>query len=266
MLKLEFAQLSDPGSVREQNEDYLGCVTPYSPEQARSHGWLFALADGVGGHECGEIASRAAVENLLAGFRAAPAGEPHPTLLPRLVQSANAHVIDTSHVTRQNGAPMATTLVACALRFDRVVVAHVGDSRCYLVQGGKAAALTRDHTFANEQVRIGVLSARDAAESPIRHVLSRSLGNDLFVNVDISDNQIFPGDVLMLCSDGLHGALASAEIAAEIEHAESLDAAAGNLVGIAKERDGGDNISVQLIRVLDVERMGMYRGRYYKLR
>jgi len=265
MLDLEFAQLSDPGKAREQNEDYLGCVVPASPAQVRSHGWLFALADGVGGQEHGEVASRAAVECLLAGFRAAMAGEPHSALLTRLVQAANAHVHETALAAQPRRMGMATTLVACTVRFDRVVVAHVGDSRCYLVRSGRPILLTRDHTVAGEQVRLGLLSARDAATVPTRHVLSRSLGSDLFVGVETSDNLLLPGDVLLLCSDGLHGALEATELARIINLSADLKAAAQELVALANARDGSDNISVQLIRIRSVERMGMYRGRPYKL-
>ena len=266
MLHVEFTQLSDRGGEREHNEDYLGYVVPATPAQVRTHGWLFALADGVGGQQRGEVAARAAVESLLAGFRRAAAGEPHTALLPRLVQAANTHVHDTALEAGPSGAGMATTLVTCALRFDRAVVAHVGDSRCYLIRRGHATVLTRDHTVANEHLRLGLLSAREAAEVPTRHVLSRSLGSDLFVGVETSDNQVFTGDVLLLCSDGLHGAVPASEIAHLVSHSTDLNTAAQQLVAIANERDGSDNISVQLIRVRGVERVGMYRGRPYRLR
>src|ERR1051326_905362 len=132
MLAVEFAQLSDVGKVRDHNEDYFGCVLPETEEQARTHGWLFVLADGVGGHDCGEVASREAVERLLKDFRASRADELHTALLPRLVQAANAHVFETGHAASPAGSSMATTVVACGLRYDRAVIAHVGDSRCYL--------------------------------------------------------------------------------------------------------------------------------------
>ena len=185
MLDVEFAQLSDRGRVREQNEDYVGHVAPATARQVRSHGWLFALADGVGGHRQGEVASRVAVESVLAGFRQATPGEPHSALLPRLVQSANTQVYETGLAAGPRGSGMASTLVACALRFDRAAVAHVGDSRCYLIRSGHAKLITRDHTVANEQLSLGVLSAQEAAEVSTKHVLSRSLGADLFVNVEI---------------------------------------------------------------------------------
>ena len=164
------------------------------------------------------------------------------------------------------GAAMATTLVACALRFDRAVVAHVGDSRCYLIRSGGAAALTRDHTVAGEQARLGLLSAQEAAEVETRHVLSRSLGGDLFVGVETGEHQVLAGDVLALCSDGLYGAVPESDLARVVSHSLDLNAAARELVALANERDGSDNISVQLVRVRSVERVGMYRGRPYKLR
>jgi PPM family protein phosphatase len=266
MLDVEFAQLSDRGRVREHNEDYLGYSLPETPAEVRSHGWLFALADGVGGQAQGEVASRAAVESLIAGFRGSTGGELHTALLPRLVQAANAHVYETGSAAGPGGTGMSTTLVACGLRFNRVVVVHVGDSRCYLLRSGRATALTRDHTVASEQASLGLLSAREAAEATTRHVLSRSLGSNLFVNVEASDHQVLRGDVLLLCSDGLHGAVGASDMAHTVSHSTDLKSAAERLIALANERDGGDNISVQLIRVREVERVGMYRGRPYKLR
>jgi PPM family protein phosphatase len=266
MLEVEFAQLSDTGKVREHNEDYLGHVLPATPALAQSHGWLFALADGVGGQQQGEVASHAAVECMLAGFRASAGGEPHSALLRRLVQAANTKVYESGIAAGSGGGAMATTVVACALRYDRAAVAHVGDSRCYLIRQGHLTALTRDHTITNEQVRLGLLSAKEAADAETRHLLSRSLGSDLFVAVDTSEHQVFADDMLLLCSDGLHGAVPEADIRHAVGHGVDLHAAARKLIEVANHRDGSDNVSVLLIRVRGVERMGMYRGRPYKLR
>ena len=260
LLDVEYAQLSDRGCVRENNEDYLGCALPATPEEARTRGWLFALADGVGGQAQGQVASKAAIEKLVAGFREAPKHEAHTGLLSRLVQAANTHVYETGRSASPGGVAMATTIVACALRFDRVAVAHVGDSRCYLIRRGHAKPLTRDHTVAREQRRLGVASAAN------RHLLSRSLGNDLFVAVDTSESLVLAGDVLLLCSDGLYGSVTAADMAQVIAQRTGLQAAAQELVAIANQRDGSDNISLQLIRIRGVERVGMYRGRPYKLR
>ncbi len=160
---------------------------------------------------------------------------------------------------------MATTLVACAVRFDRAVVSHVGDSRCYSIRHGLATALTRDHTVVGEQVRLGLRSANGAAVAEARHVLTRSLGSGMFVGVDTSDHLVLNGDVLLLCSDGLCGSLSVGDIGEIVTCNSDLNRAARELIAAANERDGSDNVSVQLIRLRNVERVGMYRGRPYKL-
>ncbi|MGO9573766.1 MAG: PP2C family protein-serine/threonine phosphatase [Terriglobales bacterium] len=266
MLDLEFAELSDLGRVRARNEDYLGHVVPGSPARARSHGWLFALADGVGGQRQGEVASRAAVQEVVGGFQRAKGTALQKELLNQLVQAANARVCETGALAGPSGAGMASTIVVCGVRFDRATIAYVGDSRCYLIRTGDAKPITRDHTVAADQERLGLVSAEEAAESSARHVLSRSLGMNLFVNVDIDEVQLVAGDVLLLCSDGLHGAVSAPEMAQTVGRHRDLNAAARELVSSANEKDGSDNISIQLIRIRSVERMGMYRGRPYKLR
>src|SRR5580698_3897351 len=130
MLDIEFAELSDCGLSREHNEDSLGHVVPPSPAQVQSQGWLFAIADGVGGQDKGEVASRLAIDAVLSGFRKIPKGIMHVSLLPRLVQEANAAVYDAGHAGSDSGqsddlvrgSRMGTTLVACALRFDSAVI------------------------------------------------------------------------------------------------------------------------------------------------
>jgi PPM family protein phosphatase len=247
-MDVEFAELSDIGRVRQGNEDCSGHVVPAAPEDVRARGYLFALADGVGGHDLGEVASRTAIESVLEGFRGATAGEPHGALLTRLVRTANTRVIDAGHATA-GSAPMATTIVAC----------------CYLIRRGQPNLLTRDHTVANEHVRLKILSKAEAAQAETRHMLSRSLGHDLMVNVEVSEHQVFAGDVLLLCTDGLHGSVEPSEMAAVAGQGADLSTAAKRLVEVANQRDGSDNISLQLIRVRSVERVGMYRGRPYRL-
>jgi protein phosphatase len=266
MLDIEFAQVTDPGRSRDHNEDCIGFVSPDTDARVRSHGWLFAVADGVGGHDKGEVASREAIETVLSGFRKAPGGEPHAGLLTRLVQAANIRVYETGRAASAGGSNMATTIVTCAVRFDRAVIAHVGDSRCYLVRHGHLKQLTRDHTVVNDQVRLGLLTAKEAAENKNRHLLSRSVGPDLFVSVDIADTQVLPGDSLLLCTDGFYGSVPEAQIGNIVNNNEDAKLAAAKLLQLANELDGGDNISVQLVRIRNVERMGMYRGRPYKLR
>jgi protein phosphatase len=262
----EFFELSDLGKVREGNEDYFGHFVPDAPGRVRSHGWLFVLADGVGGQDRGEVASRTAVESVIAGFRESIPNEPHAGLLGTLIQRANRNVIDAGHDSGASGSRMATTIVACALRYNRVAVAHVGDSRCYLIRKGHASVLTRDHTVAQEHVKLGILSSDEVHNAETRHVLSRCLGAELIVAADVSEHEVFAGDVLLLCSDGLHNSVSPSEVAAIAGHGGDLQTAATRFVDIANQRDGSDNISLQLIRIRSVERVGMYRGRPYLLR
>jgi protein phosphatase len=274
MLDLEFAELTDPGLTRDHNEDFVGHVVPTSPAQVQSQGWLFALADGVGGQEYGEVASRLAIETVLGGFRKIPKGIMHVSLLPKLVQEANQAVFEEgdasdrrSHKsgTSASGGRMASTLVLCALRFDSAVVSHVGDSRCYLFRNGNLSSLTHDHTMVDEQVRMGIISKEDAATHANRHMLTRSLGNEMFVAADTITVNILPGDTLLICSDGLHGYVPDAAIQWMLSSTPHLRDAAATLVDAANAAGGHDNVSVQLVRVKSVERMGLYRGRPYRL-
>ncbi len=163
------------------------------------------------------------------------------------------------------GKKMATTLVACALRYDQAIVSHVGDSRCYLVRDGKARQVTQDHTLVNEQRKMGLISAEDIADSDARHVLIRSLGPEMFVSPDTTALTLQPGDVLVLCTDGLHDEMNETTIAEIVSQKKSMDEIARELVARAVEIDGGDNTTAQVIRVRSVEQVGMYRGRPYRL-
>lgn len=262
MLDVIFGQASDAGN-RPNNEDAMGSFLPQSRQAARARGWLFAVADGVGGLDMGEVASEKAVQAVCAGFAQAPEGASLPSLLPRLIQHANAAVHDEGLQPQRRGKPMATTIVACALRYDHAYVAHVGDSRCYLVRGGEATAITRDHTWVNEQRKLGLLSEAEAAASESRHILTRSLGPELFVSADASEFSLRPADILVLCTDGLHGALRREDLARIVSQNKPADLLARELVSRAIEADGSDNASAQVILVRSTEEMAMYRGRLY---
>ncbi len=215
--------------------------------------------------DLGEVASATAISVLTNEFSKAQADTMLISLLPRLIQHANAAVHDKTLVNEYRGKRMATTLVACALRYDQAIVSHVGDSRCYLVRNGKARQVTQDHTLVNEQRKMGLISAEDIPESDSRHVLIRSLGPEMFVSPDTTAVTLQAGDVLVLCTDGLHDEMSEtmiAEIASQKKTAEEI---ARELVAKAVEIDGGDNTTAQVIRVRSVEQVGMYRGRPYRL-
>jgi protein phosphatase len=160
---------------------------------------------------------------------------------------------------------MATTLVTCALRYDQAIVSHVGDSRCYLVRNGRAKAVTQDHTWVNEQRKMGLISAEEMADSESRHVLIRSLGPEMFVAPDTTALTLQAGDSLILCSDGLHNEMSDEVIAEIVSQKKDIDEIARELVARSVEIDGGDNTTAQVIRVRAVEQVGMYRGRPYRL-
>jgi serine/threonine protein phosphatase PrpC len=265
MLDVIFGQASDRGKLRLNNEDAMGSFIPKSRQEARSHGWMFVVADGVGGLDLGDIASAKTVSVIESGFAQAPPGTSLVSLLQRLIQHANAAVRDEALQSERRGKRMATTVVSCALRYDQAIISHVGDSRCYHIRNGKASAVTRDHTLVNEQLRHGLISEAEAASSEIRHILSRSVGSEQFITADTKTLSLKEGDILVLCSDGLHGSMYDEDIARIALQKKDVQAIAEELVGYAVEVDGSDNATAQVISIRSVEPMAMYRGRTYRI-
>ena len=242
---IELAQWTDVGNVRTNNEDAMGCFWPTEPQEIRDRGYLMALADGVGGHARGEVASAWAIEELERGFRLSSPGENHSRLLTELIHAANLRIYEGSTGSPAHGG-MATTVVACGIRYQRLTVAHVGDSRCYLFRRGKVRVLTQDHTMAMEQRRLGIRSSSDENG----HILTRAIGTQLFVQVETSQFDLMTGDIVLLCSDGLYKSLPMEEVR-RLDPARSQPCPAPpiTLVEMARARDGSDNISVQFARV-----------------
>jgi protein phosphatase len=265
MLDVVFGQASDTGKVRPHNEDSVACFVPRSRQESRSRGWLFAVADGVGGRDLGEVASARAVKVLTENFSQSAENASLATVLPRLIQLANSSVHDEGLSPERRGQHMATTIVTCALRHDQAVIAHVGDSRCYQVRDGSATQLTRDHTWVNEQRKLGLISAAEAEQSEQRHVLTRCLGPELFVTVDTTTAALKAGDTLVLCSDGLYGAMYPEDIVRFASQDKDAEQIAKELVAYAVDVDGSDNATAQVIQIKSIEAMGMYRGRLYPL-
>ena len=261
MLDIEFAEASDCGPVRPHNEDFVGHSLPSNPEHARSRGWVFVLADGVGGQDRGEVASRLAVETVLAEC-ATPLRERIPRRCLTRCDSERANTACTRPDTAPSPPPWWP--VRCALTARPI--AHVGDSRCYLIRARTATAADAGPHGAQRAGSPGLFPAAEAQRARLRSILTRSIGINLFVAPEISEHHVIPGDLLLLCSDGLHGAVSDEKIVAHRDiGAGSLDDAAQQLIAIANQSDGGDNVSVQLIRVKNVEAVGMYRGRPYRL-
>jgi serine/threonine protein phosphatase PrpC len=221
--------LSDPGRRRRRNEDSYVVSPP-----------LFAVADGMGGAQAGELASRLAVEAM--GEEQESSGEER---LAVLIREANRRVFARSHEDAA-ASGMGTTMTAALVGDDgTVTIGHVGDSRAYLLRGDRIEQLTEDHSLVAELVRTGRLSAEEAETHPQRSVITRALGTDPDVEVDVFTVQTEPGDLFMLCSDGLTTMVDDEEIRSTIgEGREDLGAAARELVGRANRGGGEDNITV----------------------
>lgn len=265
MLDLVFGQATDAGRVRRNNEDSMASFVPRSRQESRSRGWLFVVADGVGGLDFGEVASSKAVSVMIDGFARAQESASLPSLIPQLARHANAAVHDAGLEPHRRGKRMATTLVSCAIRYDQATIVHVGDSRCYHIRNGEATPLTRDHTWVEEQRKLGLLSAAEAEQSESRHVLTRSLGPELFVTPEERTVRIRAGDVLVLCTDGVYGGMYDEDIARIASQDKEISEVAQELVSYAAEVDGSDNATAQVIRIRSVESMGTYRGRLYPI-
>ncbi len=244
-MKLEIGSWSDVGCVRKINEDALGMSRS---GDARVAGWgeLFLVADGMGGHTSGEVASRLAVESVLRSF-SVWTGDDVQTALVGAVQQANAEIYAQSGAEQSGPARMGTTLVGALVRGNELHVINVGDSRAYRLRGGRLEQLSRDHSIVADQVAKGLIDAEEARQLVYRNRITRALGQKPAVVVDYFVHTWQAGDVMVLCTDGLTGQVSDAEIAAVVSRG-SPDKAAARLVELANERGGPDNISVIVAR------------------
>ena len=251
-MRVEVRGASDIGLKRSQNEDHLGHWSPADPAARARRGTLLAVADGMGGALAGEVASRIAVETLLSAWAAAPGGDPLADLTAA-AEAAN-HAVYHESLAHPDLKGMGTTLCAVAVRGTEGLVAHVGDSRAYLVRDGVARALTDDHSLVAQLVRSRQLTVEQARVDPRRNVITRSVGVGPTVEGEAArlDPPLRAGDTLVLCTDGLHGLVSDAELAVAAT-AAGLDAVCADLVRFARERGGYDNITVLVARLTEGE-------------
>jgi protein phosphatase len=251
---IEIAGVSDVGRLRRRNEDAIDWDTGLG---------VAMVADGMGGSQGGDIAARTALRSVKDDLRRALADserlgararsrEVRASLVVELVRRANQGVRKSAARDKQLDG-MGTTLVMALFGPDFVTAAHVGDSRLYRLHGSRLERLTEDHSMVQEMVDRGQMNARQAAVSRHRNVITRALGIAQDVTVDVAHHPIAPGDVFMMCTDGLTNMVPEAEIGAALAaHAHDLEVAARNLVNIANARGGRDNVSVVLMRILQV--------------
>jgi PPM family protein phosphatase len=253
--RLHFAE-SDIGRRRPHNED---CYVA-DPDLG-----LYVVCDGMGGGNAGEVASRMAIDTILAHVKtasgerpAAYAGPVDPNLssvtnqLAGAIRAAN----ETLYRASWEHAPyagMGTTVVAARLTEQQLSVAHVGDSRLYLVRQGAIHALTSDHSWVAEQVAQGHMTEAEAERSPRRNIVTRALGVESTVEIDLAEIPVFNGDLLLLCSDGLTRGVRCGEILKTLEQAGDLREKTQRLVSMANEAGGDDNITVMLVTIQGAE-------------
>ncbi|MEZ7911336.1 MAG: Stp1/IreP family PP2C-type Ser/Thr phosphatase [Propionivibrio sp.] len=249
---LEIVLRTDTGRVREHNEDAVF---------ANPHLGFVVLADGMGGYNAGEVASSMATTRLASELESALAARaPHATdgpggeafagqCLRDAVADANAAIFQAAQ-DEAGYAGMGTTLVAALFFDDRVAVAHVGDSRLYRLRDGTLSLLTHDHSLLQEQIDSGLLSAEEARHSLNRNLVTRALGVDPLVEVDLAEYLVLPDDLYLLCSDGLNDMVPDEEIALALQTLSGhLELAATQLVEMANDQGGRDNVSVILVKV-----------------
>lgn len=244
-LRLRIAQLSDVGRARDHQEDAVGVFTPPDPALLARKGQLLIVADGMGGHNAGEVASQAAVAEIERAYFTA-AGDDIPTVLRQALVTANQTIRQLSQEDAGRHG-MGTTAAVAVVREREVHIANVGDSRVYLLRGGAITQITQDHSWVEEQVRSGVLTPEQARNHPQRNVITRALGTSAAIEPDLFNGVLQEGDVLLLCSDGLSNLVSNAELL-EIAGQAAPEQAARRLVDLANERGGIDNISVIVAR------------------
>lgn len=221
---------------------------------------LFVVADGMGGHAGGGTASRLAVETIQSSVQAARARAPDlfgpqsgveesplPDVLREAVEAACSRIFGTAQGDPEL-AGMGTTVTAALLDGRTAFIAHVGDSRCYLVRGGRIYQVSEDHSLVNEQLKAGAISADEAKHSRFKNIITRSVGFEEQVQVDLMGVELEPADALLICCDGLSNLVEDGEMLGIVEES-SLEEAPERLIALANDRGGDDNITVVVIRV-----------------
>lgn len=249
---LAIAERTDTGCKRDHNEDSVGSDA--------AHG-IAALADGMGGHNAGEVASGLAIESVLRDLPGCletleaeddtdETWSPESLAIRAVIEESNRIIHDAASNQPQYQG-MGTTLIVVLFHDDRLTIAHVGDSRVYRLREGQLEQLTRDHTLLQELVDRGFYTPEEARQSLNRNIVTRALGVEPRVKVELQEDVALPGDVYLLCSDGLNDMLEDETIRLTLEEfGANLDRAAERLVEQANEHGGVDNISVVLVRVI----------------
>jgi PPM family protein phosphatase len=253
--KLVVGAKSDLGSVRENNEDKFDMLEPFEPGILAIKGRFFGVADGMGGHSAGQIASEVALKTLMRAYYADPRSEIQRSLRDA-VSRANLAVYDDAQTLPERQG-MGTTLTAAVVHEDKLHLIHVGDSRAYLCRDGELRQVTNDHSWVAEQVRLGAMTLDDALASPLRNIILRSVGTADTIEPDYFIEDIKAGDTVLICSDGLTAHLDDSDLL-RFASGDSVDTigpsvAALRMVELANSRGGRDNITLIVFKVNSIE-------------
>lgn len=248
-LRLDPAQLTDVGRKRPHNEDNMAYVIPKDPMAMAKKGALFIVADGMGGHAAGEVASEIAVDTVSKAYYQDDSTDVADSLV-RSIKRANASIHQRAAENMLRSG-MGTTCVAAVLRGGTAYIANVGDSRAYFIHNGQVRQVSQDHSWVAEQVRAGLLTEEQARSHAQRNVITRSLGTQPDVDVDAFTEQLEEGDFLVLCSDGLSGLISDDDLRTIVNQYQPQESVY-HLVERANENGGPDNITVIVTRVQEV--------------
>jgi protein phosphatase len=245
---IEVSVQSDIGCLRQNNEDSFGYWEPEDDQQFLRKGRLAVVADGMGGYEGGQEASRLAVETLVEVYRDFGGDDPQAALVEAL-QTAHEQIREYSFAHPELRG-MGTTCTAAAIVQDALYYVHVGDTRLYLIRDGQITRVTRDHSYVGRLVESGMISLEEAENHPQRNILTAALGTnpDLIMDSPGQPEPLRPEDVLLICSDGLWGQVRDSEILDAVEN-KSAEQTGRKLIELARERGGPDNITVEVLRL-----------------
>jgi len=246
---LEVAGLSDVGCQRENNEDSYLYWEPATDRELQSKGRLAVSADGMGGYEGGQEASKLAVQTVREVYDQVVRDDPHAALLEAFARAHERIQADAAEHPELHG--MGTTCTALVIRGRQLYFAHVGDSRLYLVRAARISRLTRDHSYVGRLVESGIVRPEDAEKHPQRHILTAALGAGIEVAVESPEHgmALHDSDELLLCTDGLWGVVSDQELETSVKGCTPAESCAA-LVKLALQRGGPDNITLQVLRVL----------------
>ncbi|HNV72225.1 MAG TPA: protein phosphatase 2C domain-containing protein [Candidatus Ozemobacteraceae bacterium] len=250
MGSLEFSHHTDVGKKRTHNEDSLVAIPPWRDPAFSCQSCFFGVADGMGGHAAGEVASRLAIEGILYWMAHNQITSLSQSHIENAFGEASSRIWSYAQ-EHQEKKGMGTTLTGILIHGSQALLGHIGDSRCYLLREGKLRQISRDHTLVAEQIRQGKLTPEDAKKHPMRHILSRAMGVREFAEVDTMLLDLAPGDLFLFCTDGVYNWMPDERLEQILGKAE-FPQVTRQLVEEAVQVGGDDNATAVMVRIREL--------------